>query len=186
MISRNLQCHCSPKLRFSSFHSLSAHFPSFLVSRRKSRREIWSCCLGDRSFIAGAVGRLVGIGRLTLLATARAPTGGPRWSGAGGQVVLCCCSALLLCCSAAAPPPSPAAGGRLREFWWHNGNGATLQCRSKRAHAEAGGDWGTCEQPEQDQQLPPQCMLPDQKCVFETQQENYLSLNGDRFSCYLD
>ena len=74
-------------------------FPLTFVSRRKSRREIWSCCLGDRSFIAGAVGRLVGIGRLTLLATARAPTGGPRWSGAGGQVVLCCCcSALLLCC----------------------------------------------------------------------------------------
>ena len=92
----------------------------------------------------------------------------------------CSAAAVVLCCSAAATPPSPAAGGRLREFWWHNGNGATLQCRSKRAHAEAGGDWGTCEQPEQDQQLPPQCMLPDQKCVFEKQQENYLSLNGDQ------
>ena len=61
------------------------------------------------------------------------------------------------------PPLYPAAGGRLREFWWHNG--ATLQCRSKRAHAEdgVGEGGGTCVQLEQEQQLLLLGMLPDQK-----------------------
>ena len=75
------------------------------------------------------------------------------------------------------PPLHPAAGGRLREFWWHNG--ATLQCRSKRAHAEDGG--GTCVQLEQEQQLLLLgCFrtkrLASQR-VLEMQQENLLRLN---------
>ena len=180
MISRNLQCHCSSKLRFSSFHSLSAHF---CFAKKKSSRNLE--LLSRRPLLY--CGSCWPLGGYRPTDVARNSSSADRWSemvrswGAGGALLLYCSAALLLLL-----PPSPAAGGRLREFWWHNGNGATLQCRSKRAHAEAGGDWGTCEQPEQDQQLPPQCMLPDQKCVFETQQENYLSLNGDRFSCYLD
>ena len=184
MISRNLQCHCSPKLRFSSFHSLSAHFPSFLVSRRKSRREIWSCCLCDRSFIAGAVGRLVGIGRLTLLATARAPTGGPRWSGAGGQVVLCCCSALLLCCCYS--PPLQLPGGVFGSSGGTMGMGRHCSAAVKGHMLRQGGIGAPANNPSRISSCLPNACFRTKSVCFEKQQENYLSLNGDRFSCYLD
>ena len=72
-------------------------------------------------------------------------------------------------------PLYPAAGGRLREFWWHNG--ATLQCRSKRAHAEDGGRGGTCVQLEQEQLLF-LGMLPDQKIG---QKECFGNATGESF-----
>ena len=99
--------------------------------------------------------------------SAGAPTGGPRWSG--GQVVV-------------PLPLYPAAGGRLREFWWHNG--ATLQCRSKRAHAEDGERRGTCVQLEQEQQLPLLgCRLPDQKI---SQADFFANATGESFEVESD
>ena len=181
MILRNSQCHCSSSLLFTSL-SLPHSSPDHLVFCSKMSL---GCCkkptekLGEKSWVVSSVSSEsgswwpVGGCRPTDVArnsSAGAPTGGPRWSG--GQVVV--------------PPSIQLPGGVFGSSGGTMGMGRHCSAAVKGHMLRQGGDWGTCEQPEQDQQLPPQCMLPDQKCVFETQQENYLSLNGDRFSCYLD
>ena len=87
MISRNLQCHCSSKLRFSSFHSLSAHF---CFAKKKSSRNL-ELLSGRPLLYCGSCWPLGGYRPTDV---ARNSSSADRWSemvrswGAGGALLL--------------------------------------------------------------------------------------------------
>ena len=105
MISRNLQCHCSSKLRFSSFHSLSAHF---CFAKKKSSRNLE--LLSRRPLLY--CGSCWPLGGYRPTDVARNSSSADRWSemvrswGAGGALLLYCSAALLLLL-----PPLQLPGG---------------------------------------------------------------------------